>query len=195
MEESEKSAVCAENGGTGADNCSQERQQGAPECGEEINGKEDERASVECAKEEDAKGSVAEEEEAAPTGDADASQGKMPEAGTDEWYRADGEAFDKAYPDLDKEALFADEDFLSYAEGKVGQTPLADIYRGYMRLNKSLIGKERRDAARANATGSLKGASAVGEGEYYSLAEMQSMSAKFIEEHWDKVQKSLKRLK
>lgn len=33
------------------------------------------------------------------------------------------------------------------------------------------------------------------ETEYYTLEQLQSMSAKYIEEHWDKVQRSLRRLR
>jgi len=120
---------------------------------------------------------------------------QTPEVGSDEWYHKDREAFDKAYPNLDKEALFADEDFLAYAEGKVGEVPLTDIYDGFVRLKKSLSEKARTQAARANAAGSLRQAAMDSEHEYFTLAEMQGMSAKYIEDHWDKVQKSLKRLK
>lgn len=118
-----------------------------------------------------------------------------PQKGSDEWYRQDSAAFDSAYPTLDKDALFADEDFLSYAEGKVGEVPLAEVYDGYLRLKKSLADKARTQVARANAAGSLRQAASDGEQEYYTLGEMQAMSPKYIEEHWDKVQKSLKRLR
>lgn len=122
-------------------------------------------------------------------------EGAIPAAHSDEWYRKDSAAFDQEYPALDKDALFADEDFLAYAEGKVGEVPLADVYRGYLRLKKSLTEKARAQAARNNASGSLRQAASDGDNEYYTLGEMQAMSAKYIEQHWDKVQKSLKRLK
>jgi hypothetical protein len=118
-----------------------------------------------------------------------------PAAGSDEWFAADSQAFGTAFPYVDKEALFGDEDFVNYAEGKVGSLPLADIYRGYLRLKKNAMTAARTQAARANATGSLRQTAAEAEAEYYTLAEMQQMSAKYIEDHWDKVQKSLKRLK
>ena len=122
-------------------------------------------------------------------------EGATPAAHSDEWYRKDSAAFDHEYPTLDKDALFSDEDFLAYAEGKVGEVPLADVYRGYLRLKKNLTEKARAQAARNNASGSLRQAASDGDNEYYSLGEMQAMSAKYIEQHWDKVQKSLKRLK
>ena len=141
-------------------------------------------------------GSSATETNETPTADqGDGEASPAPPVGSDAWYEADSAAFDEAYPDLDKEALFADGDFLAYAEGKVGAKPLADIYGGYLRLKRNILGVERTKAARAHATGSLGQAARDAEAEYYTLAEMQAMSPRYIEEHWDKVQQSLKRLK
>ena len=111
-----------------------------------------------------------------------------------QWYAADRAAFDNAYPDVDKEALFADDDFCDYAVGKVGVWPLADIYRGYKRMQSRFAREGQVMAARASNPGSLRQTAADGEGEYYTLQQMQSMSPAYIEAHWDKVQQSIKHL-
>lgn len=118
-----------------------------------------------------------------------------PVAGSDGWYQADSEAFATVHPEVDRQTLFADPDFLDYAEGKVGNVPLATIYDGYRRLVDRLSTAHSRTlAARERAPGSLRQVAAPAESEFYTLAEMQGMSSSFIEQHWDKVQKSLAHL-
>lgn len=120
----------------------------------------------------------------------------QPEQGSDQWFAQDERDFGRAYPDVDREALFADPHFLDYAEGKVGKLPLGDIYAGYQRLRDALgQAAARTQEARKRATGSLKQNAVDSEAEYYTLAEMQAMSTKYIEEHWDKVQRSLAQLR
>lgn len=117
-----------------------------------------------------------------------------PQAGSDAWFAADSAAFDQAYPELDKETLFADESFLDYADGKVGRVPLATIYRGYCHLLSKVQADKRVSAARDASPGSLRQPALDADGEYYTRKQMQAMSPAFIEAHWDKVQRSLKNL-
>ena len=183
MQENEELGM--EKVGTYPEKCERAAQEEGEKGNAEIVAEEGiEKAKEGALSEEDGQGETKESEE---TGN--------PAAHSDAWYKRDSEAFDKAYPTLDKDALFADEGFLSYAEGKVGEVPLVEIYEGYVKLKKTLTEKARTQAARANAAGSLRQTASDGEREYYTLSEMQAMSAKYIEEHWDKVQKSLKRLK
>ena len=121
-------------------------------------------------------------------------ENNQPQVGSDAWFAADSAAFDRAYPELDKEALFADESFLDYAEGKVGRVPLATIYQGYCHLLSKVQADKRVSAARDASPGSLRQSVMDADGEYYTRKQMQAMSPAFIEAHWDKVQRSLKNL-
>lgn len=123
--------------------------------------------------------------------------------GSDEWYKRDKEAFDKAYPELDKEELFSNRDFLNFAEGKVGVRGLADIYSDYNLLVKTIREKAFEEAERefenriskAQSTpGSLTEVADVSDNGYYTLEEMKRMSQEFVEAHWDKVRESLRRI-
>ncbi len=126
---------------------------------------------------------------------AQAQKEAVPDGDEGEWYAQDSRRFAETYPDLDREALFADGAFLDYAEGKVGKQPLSQIYEGYMRWRTNLAAPTRAQAARAASYGSLQEHAAPAEAEFYTLEEMKAMSSAYIEQHWDKVQKSLSRLK
>lgn len=126
-----------------------------------------------------------------------------PSLGSDEWYKRDKEAFDRAYPELDKEVLFSDKAFLSFAEGKVGLESLSQIYSDYSSLIESVreraIAEAEREfenrLAKAKATpGSLTEMADASDNGYYTLEEMKRMSQAYVEEHWDKVRESLKRI-
>lgn len=119
-----------------------------------------------------------------------------PQAGSDEWFEQDRLAWDRAHGDVDKKALFADEDFVAYAEGKIGVMSLCDIYDGYCRLRDKwlsprLAREEAVQRARKQNPGSLSGA-AEEANEFYTMQELRSMSKEAIVKHWDKVQKSLR---
>lgn len=123
--------------------------------------------------------------------------------GSDEWYKRDREAFDRAYPELDKEELFSNRDFLNFAEGKVGVRGLAEIYSDYNLLVKTIREKAFEEAERefenriskAQSTpGSLTEVADVSDNGYYTLEEMKRMSQEFVEAHWDKVRESLRRI-
>lgn len=124
--------------------------------------------------------------------EGDAAQ---PPVGSAPWYARDSRAFAEAYPDLDRGALFADPDFLGYAEGKVGSMPMITIYEGWLHLVEHLRANDRVQAARQASPGSLRQSAQDAEGEYYTLKQMQGMSSEYIEAHWDKVQRSLQRLR
>lgn len=124
--------------------------------------------------------------------------------GSDEWYKRDKEAFDKAYPELDKEKLFSDRDFLNFAEGKVGERSLTEIYSDYNTLvstirERTLEEAEREFESRINKArstpGSLTEVADVSDNGYYTLDEMKRMSQEYVEAHWDKVRESLRRIK
>ena len=128
-------------------------------------------------------------------GDGEQQVADAPTTGSDEWYEQDSAAFAAAYPDLDVRSLVTDPDFLDYADGKIGRMPMAEVYEGYQRMTHRLHERYRVQNARAGSPGSLRQSAEDAEREYYTLAEMQGMSSRFIEQHWDKVQRSLKRLK
>ena len=107
-----------------------------------------------------------------------------------DWYREDRKAFDEAYPDVDKEILFGKEDFIDFAEGKVGVMPMTEIYRRYLKWR----GPSARELARKASPGALGKAQPPAEAEFYTLNEIRKLTPQDIDRDWDKVQRSLKRL-
>lgn len=137
---------------------------------------------------------VEEIEEEAPV----ESQEEAPvEKGSAAWYAEDREAFVAAHPEVGLESLLEDGCFLDFADGKVGNIPLAEIYEGYCRWKDALAVHRKTalvDSARKRSPGSLRATHGAAVGEFFTLQEMQAMSADEIEAHWDKVQKSIKKL-
>ena len=115
----------------------------------------------------------------------------QPQEGSEEWFAQDRAEFVKAYPDVDRQALFSTEEFVDFAEGKVGNMPMTEIYRKYLKWRAK---PSPRELARLSSPGALGRAQPQGEGEFFTLNEIRKMSSADINKHWDKVQASLKHI-
>lgn len=128
------------------------------------------------------------------------SEQEKTEAETREWYRKDGEAFAKKYPDVSLEMLESDAMFRDYAEGKVGKRPLTEIWEGYQKLvgNKGADGKEKNAlqmaaqviANRKAAVGSVANANG-GNSTILTREEVSKMSVQECEKKYDIIIKSM----
>lgn len=108
-----------------------------------------------------------------------------------DWYQADSQAFKQEYPDVDREELFGREDFVDFAEGKIGELPMAEIYRRYLKWHTP---PSARELARQASPGALGQARPPMEGEFFTLNEIRKMTPADIDRQWDKVQRSLKHI-
>lgn len=116
-----------------------------------------------------------------------------------EWYRKDREAFAEKHPDVDIQNLINDERFTRYAEGKVGEIPLSDIYEGYtsmmdgIRAEAEKTANQRAQQQLANAKaspGSLASANANDNG-FFTREQVQKMSPADVHKNYDKIRASM----
>lgn len=116
------------------------------------------------------------------------------------WYAEDLAAFRKAYPDVDAQKLLSDPDFGEYAEAQVkAKVPLAQIYGGYEKLRakfqkeadqKAEAAKDGAARALANAragVGSKAGSRQAPTGDFYTRAQVESMTPAERERNMDKI--------
>lgn len=111
------------------------------------------------------------------------------------WYDKDRTEFVAKYPDADLSALIADEAFAQYAEGKVGEKPLAEIYEGYLKLTSRIEESANRKAAQAAANakaspGALAGAAQV-DADFFTRDQVKAMTPAQIGANYDKIRKSM----
>lgn len=69
------------------------------------------------------------------------------EAQETEWYRQDREAFVAKHPEVDLTALLANEQFQEFAEGKVGNLTLSEIYEKFIKIVGAYEEKTKKIAA------------------------------------------------
>lgn len=87
---------------------------------------------------------------------------------SEEQARKDWQDFTVAHPDISIKDLMADETFLDYADGKIGNKPLAKIYDGYKKLTtKPETKPEVKPEVKKESPGSL-GVTPPGNSEVYS---------------------------
>ena len=116
-----------------------------------------------------------------------------------EWYRSDREAFAKAYPDVNLSDLIADEDFREWSEGKIGQKPLSEIYRGFIGF-KSKFEERAKDIAaqklaNKNASpGSLHNTNPA-ESDFFTADQVRAMTPEEVHKNYDKIRKSMEKWK
>ena len=119
------------------------------------------------------------------------------EAGSEEWYRRDREAFVAAHPDVSLDELIRDEHFQGYCDGKVGRCSIEEMWQGYCALVASIEERVGARAAqsvanRAASPGTLSHAG-VAESDYFSAAEVRRMSPQQVSENYDKIRRSMAR--
>ena len=119
------------------------------------------------------------------------------EAERREWYDKDRADFVAKYPDADLSALIADEAFAQYAEGKVGEKPLAVIYEGYLKMTAQIENAANRRAAQAAANakaspGALTGTAPV-ESDYLSPEQVKAKrhDPAWIKANYARIRKSM----
>lgn len=114
------------------------------------------------------------------------------------WYADDRSAFEKAFPDVKLDELLVDPDFIDYARAKVeAKVPMADIYRGYRRLEDKFRkqAEDRAAQAVANARAGVGSKASSGEAvsDYFTPEQVDKMSPDEIERNLDKIHKSMKK--
>lgn len=119
------------------------------------------------------------------------------EAEQREWYDKDRADFAAKYPDVDLNALIADEAFADYSGGKVGEKPLAEIYEGYLKMTARIEDAANRKAAQAVANakaspGALASPAAV-ESDFISAEQVRAKrnDPKWIKANYEKIRKSM----
>lgn len=114
------------------------------------------------------------------------------------------EEFHTSHPDIDPEALFRDEDFLEYADGKLGKKSLSEVYASFTGLKKRLAGesdtaaeeaKQAQAAANAKAgVGSLS-SSHKETGGFYTPEQVRAMTKEEVHANFEDIKKSMKKWK
>lgn len=106
--------------------------------------------------------------------------------------------FTKKYDDIDvKKLLQENERFIDYADGKIGQKPLIEIYEGFLKFEKKTEETAEEIAIRKQAK-KITAGSLSGEGneevnsEYYTLAQIKKMTVEQIRKNYTKVVASQK---
>lgn len=117
----------------------------------------------------------------------------------EKWFIEDRADFVSKYPDVDIEALIKDEDFAEYADGKVGEIPLAKIYEGYSKFTAKYEKKAKQIAAQRVANqkaspGSLSSTNPSDNG-FYTKEQVEKMSTEEIKKDYDKVRASMAKWK
>ena len=119
------------------------------------------------------------------------------EAQKQAWFEKDRADFVAKYPDVDLSTLVEDKSFRSFAEGKVGEKPLGEIYESYLAMTGEIEYAAKRTAAQnaANAAaspGSLSGGGQV-ESDYFTKEQVQAHRGdrKWMKEHYDAIRKSM----
>lgn len=97
-----------------------------------------------------------------------------------------------AHPEITLEKLMADQDFLDYAEGKVGIKPLTTIYEGYLKLTGKTKAEVKEEIIKPSV-GSLSNP-AKEEPEFYTKAQLDKFTSeelrKMSDKEFKKVEKS-----
>ena len=120
-----------------------------------------------------------------------------PPVGSEEWFARDREAFVAAHPDVSLSELLRDKRFELFAQGKVGNLPLSEIYEGYQALLATFDEEAKGLAAqmlanKLSSPGSLSGAGSP-QGDYYSAEDVRRMSRREVSENYEKIRKSMAR--
>lgn len=115
------------------------------------------------------------------------------------WYQNDRAAFLAKYPSVDIGTLIENKSFRDFAEGKVGERPLSEIYESYLAMTGEIEAEAKRSAAQmvANAKaspGALSGGGQV-ESDFITKEQVQSHrgDAKWIKANYDRIRASMSR--
>lgn len=115
------------------------------------------------------------------------------------WYEKDRADFVAKYPDTDLAVLIENKSFRIFAEGKVGEKPLGEIYESYLAMTGEIENAAKRTAAQSAANAAASPGSLSGGGQVQSdyITKEQVLShrndAKWMKEHYDAIRKSMPR--
>lgn len=123
------------------------------------------------------------------------SEKKAKEKSKEEWIQNDRKEFFEQYPDVDFSALAKDEMFKMFANGKIGNIPMASIYSDYLTIKSSIEKEAKKVASRMMANkesspGALSETSTPR--EKYTMDKVRKMSQKEILKDYDQIMKDLK---
>ena len=114
-----------------------------------------------------------------------------------EWYAKDREDFLSKHPEVNLETLIQDKQFQLFAEGKVGNRPLSEIYEGFAGLVSEYEKKAKNIAKQtiANSKSSPGALSGTGDNNsgFYSKETVLKMSEKEIKDHYNDILSSMKK--
>jgi hypothetical protein len=111
------------------------------------------------------------------------------------WFSEDRADFCRAYPDVELDRLIEDERFCRFAEGKVGNLPMREIYEGFREFISAFDERAKSLAAQALANGAA-GPGALGgakraAGDSYTAEEVRRMSPREVRENYEKIRNSM----
>lgn len=107
--------------------------------------------------------------------------------------------FAKDFPDVPLADLNKDQRFLKFAKGKVGNLPLSEVYSDYQEFigefENEADKKARTLMAKAKASPGPTSSTETSDSEYFTFEEIKKMSQKEVSKNWEKVQKSLTKIR
>lgn len=116
----------------------------------------------------------------------------------EKWVENDKKEFFEKHPDVDLNALFADEKFKKFAYGKIGNIPMASIYEDYSELKSEIDKEAKKIATRLMANKQSSPGSLVDTGEPeadWSIEDIKNMSPEEVSKNYDKIMKILQKKK
>lgn len=117
----------------------------------------------------------------------------------DAWYKKDREEFVSKYPEVNIDNLIKDKQFQLYADGKVGNLPLSEIYEGFMEVTSEYEKKAKHKAkqllANSKSTPGALASSNIPAVGFFTKEQVQKMSQEEISENYDKVRASMRKWK
>ena len=116
-----------------------------------------------------------------------------------EWFKQDREDFSLKYPDVNLEKLIQNEQFQLFAEGKVGNTSLSEIYEGFLKIGAEYDKKARQLAsqmlANKKASPGALTSPKTPDSTYYTKEQVQKMSQEEVSKNYDAIRASMKKWK
>lgn len=113
-----------------------------------------------------------------------------------EWYKSDRDRFVSKHPDIDLQTLIADEKFKLFAQGKVGNMPLTDIYDGFVKMQGD--SDDNRKAWKiasqmiANKKASPGSASSSAKAnDFFTREQVKAMTQEEVHKNYEKIRKSM----
>jgi ribosomal protein L15 len=110
--------------------------------------------------------------------------------------------FEDKYPDVNIKSLLNDEDFREYADGKLNNKSLAEVYASYTKFKSKLSSNAENSAVKkavqeiansAAAVGSLNNSTPPAESEFFTRDQVKAMKPEEIKKNYEKIMKSIKK--